>query len=57
MTPTDTENMSGYEEALDFVFDNSELLNIAITGSYGAGKTSVIETYENLSKTGIYNTV
>ncbi|WP_338533669.1 hypothetical protein RBB83_13305 [Paenibacillus peoriae] len=36
-----------YREALDFVFDKANgLRNVAITGSYSAGKSSVIETYK-----------
>ena len=39
-----------YEEAIDFVFDNADVTNIAISGSYGAGKSSVIESYEKKHK-------
>lgn len=47
LTPIMDADISGYKEALDFVFDeNSGLKNIAITGSYSAGKSSVIETYK-----------
>jgi hypothetical protein len=34
-----------YREAFDFVFNNDELKNIAISGAYGAGKSSVFESY------------
>lgn len=50
LTPTKLKEMAYYEEALDFAFKESDLLNIAITGAYGAGKSSVIKTYENLNK-------
>lgn len=50
MTPTKVTDMRGYKESLDFVFENKKLLNIAITGPYGSGKTSVIETYEKSHK-------
>lgn len=50
LTPTKLKKMDYYEEALDFAFKESDLLNIAITGAYGAGKSSVIKTYENLNK-------
>lgn len=35
------------ERALEFVIDkNSEVTNVAITGNYGAGKSSVVESFE-----------
>ena len=34
-----------YTEALDYAFSNSDIKNIAITGIYGAGKSSVWRTY------------
>lgn len=42
------EEMSGYTEALDFVFkleNDKDLLNIAISGPYASGKTSIIDSY------------
>lgn len=50
LTPTSCDDMKSYEEALDFIFKENDLLNIAITGSYGAGKSSVIKTYEDNNK-------
>lgn len=46
LTPNKEADISVYEEAIDFVFDNADVTNIAISGSYGAGKSSVIESYE-----------
>lgn len=46
LTPTICDDIETYKKALDFVFNENDLLNIAITGSYGAGKSSVIETYK-----------
>ena len=46
LTPNRKANISVYEEAIEFVFDNSDVTNIAISGAYGAGKSSVIESYE-----------
>ncbi len=40
------DEMTGYNEALDFVFKEEDLLNIAISGPYASGKSSVIKTYE-----------
>ncbi len=48
LTPSRIDKMDYYKEALDFVFKDSDILNIAITGAYGAGKSSVIKTYKNL---------
>lgn len=45
LTPVECDDISGYSEALDFVFANDDLKNIAITGPYSSGKTSVFETY------------
>lgn len=39
------ENKSIYTEALDYAFSNDDIKNIAITGIYGAGKSSVWKTY------------
>lgn len=48
LTPTtlSPDEMIGYNEALDFVFKEEDLLNIAISGPYASGKSSVIKTYE-----------
>lgn len=40
-------NKSIYTEALDYAFSNNDIKNIAITGIYGAGKSSVWKTYAN----------
>lgn len=47
LTPTKNFNLGNYEDALNFVFENNDIKNIAITGPYGAGKTSLIETYKD----------
>lgn len=39
-----------YMEALDFAFSNNDIKNIAITGIYGAGKSTVWKTYEKERK-------
>jgi hypothetical protein len=39
------ENAEVYFEALDFGTNNERVLNIALTGPYGSGKSSVIKTY------------
>lgn len=39
------ENKQIYTEALDYAFSNDNIKNIAITGIYGAGKSTVWNTY------------
>lgn len=48
LTPTISADLTTYDDALDFVFDkeNGDIQNIALTGIYGSGKSSVINTYE-----------
>lgn len=46
LTPeTLNENKKIYTEALDFAFSNNSIKNIAVTGIYGAGKSTVWNTY------------
>lgn len=43
LTPVDAD-IEPYVEAFDFVFENDDLRNIAITGAYGSGKSSLISS-------------
>ena len=46
LTPENLEKIDlVYTEALDFAFDNKDIKNIAITGIYGAGKSTVWKSY------------
>lgn len=46
LTPTDSvDNGDEYIEALNWAFQNKKVRNIALTGPYGAGKSSIIETF------------
>lgn len=45
LSPDTDIDISVYEDALKKAFEDKSLLNIAITGSNGAGKSSVINTY------------
>lgn len=46
LTPIDSvENGDEYIEALNWAFQNEKVRNIALTGPYGAGKSSIIETF------------
>lgn len=46
LTPTQDADLSGYEEALSYVFSEYDIKNIAISGAYSSGKSSIIESYE-----------
>lgn len=50
LSPTKNADIDKYEDALDFVFSNNEIKNVAITGAYCSGKSSIIETYEKNNK-------
>jgi uncharacterized protein (TIGR02145 family) len=41
---------ASYQDALDFVFENNELRNVALSGSYGSGKSSILESYKEHRK-------
>lgn len=45
LTPACDVDISNYKQALDQAFSEPSLKNIAITGPYGAGKSSVLESY------------
>lgn len=46
LTPTIVESIDIYENAINSVFLKDSVQNVAITGAYGAGKSSVLMTYE-----------
>lgn len=54
LTPINDCKLGIYEKAMDFIFldKNKDIVNIAITGSYASGKSSMIESYKkkNLNK-------
>ena len=47
LTPKSDVDIKGYEEAFDFVFMNDDLKNVAISGAYSSGKSSVLESYKS----------
>lgn len=38
--------LSIYENAIDYAFNHSDIKNVAISGAYSSGKSSVIASYE-----------
>ena len=57
LTPRDNIDMGAMEEALDYVFKEDDINNIAIAGAYGSGKSSLIETYKKTDKKNKYLTI
>lgn len=50
LLPKDDIELLGYKDALDFAMSNEGIRNIALSGAYGSGKSSVISTYEKQNK-------
>lgn len=46
LTPVNNVNIDIYDTAFNFIFKNNDLKNIAISGSYGSGKSSILESYK-----------
>lgn len=46
LTPTDDVDLTVYEEAINYVFENPDIKNVAISGAYSAGKSSVLASYK-----------
>ena len=46
LTPTDKVDLGIYADALDKVFIEEDIKNVAISGAYSAGKSSVLESYK-----------
>lgn len=46
LTPVNDVELDIYSNAIDFIFKNDDLKNIAISGPYCAGKSSLIESYK-----------
>ena len=50
LTPHENIDLHDYREALDYAFSNKDTRNVALSGAYGSGKSSVIRSYENIHK-------
>lgn len=50
LTPARNIAINTYSEALDYAFGEDDVRNIAVTGVYGSGKSSIIESYEENHK-------
>ncbi|MDR2652098.1 MAG: hypothetical protein LBC68_07255 [Prevotellaceae bacterium] len=48
LTPINNAELDIYQQALDYVFENSDIKNVAISGAYGAGKSSILESYKKI---------
>ena len=47
LAPRTDVDLTVYESAFQFALSDAGIKNVAITGSYGAGKSSVMETFKN----------
>ena len=45
LSPIDDVDITSYEEALDFVLKNDDVNNVALSGTYGSGKSSIMLSY------------
>lgn len=48
LLPKKDVDLSSYESALDHAMNSDEIRNIALSGSYGSGKSSIIRSYESM---------
>lgn len=55
LTPSHIEDLGAYEEALNYAFSEKDVLNIALTGPYASGKTSIINSYIKKKKLNTMN--
>lgn len=46
LTPINDAEIGIYNEALDYIFEDDDLRNVAISGAYGSGKSSILESYK-----------
>ena len=46
LTPINNCKLGIYEKAMDFIFSDEDIVNVAVTGPYASGKSSMIESYK-----------
>lgn len=46
LTPTNEADLFVYEDAFKYIFENDDIKNVAISGPYSAGKSSLLESYK-----------
>lgn len=46
LTPCHDADLGIYKDSIDYVFKNDKIKNVAISGAYGAGKSSILSSYE-----------
>lgn len=46
LTPIDNMDLDVYEDAINYAFENSDIRNVAISGAYSAGKSSLLASYK-----------
>lgn len=46
LTPTSNVDLNVYEEGFEFIFSNDDIRNIAVSGPYSSGKSSLLESYK-----------
>lgn len=51
LTTIDNANISVYENAIKYVFENEDIKNVAISGAYGAGISSLLHIKRNIAIT------
>ena len=44
LLPKDDVDLHSYQDALDYAMEHEEIRNVALSGSYGSGKRSVINS-------------
>lgn len=47
LTPVDNIDQKAYDQALNWALHNERIKNIALTGPYGSGKSSILKTFEH----------
>lgn len=46
LTPTNDADLKVYKDAFNYIFANDDIRNVAISGPYSAGKSSILESYK-----------